>query len=129
MKSGEDKRVKYIIDYKEQLVELFPWIHEREMGKILKNMSVIVAAYLGKGMKGLKIFPHMYKNNEEKYTNKIIISKTTSKYGEVRMGFKYKAELARRVRYAREAKINILTLAVRAPKIVEDSDSKTVKNL
>jgi len=117
MKSGENGRTKFVSDYKEELCEIFPFIHEREMGKILKRLSTIVSSYLGKGMRGMKIFPKEYANNTEKYINRIAITKTRGKSSEVGTGFRYKTILASRIRKAREYKINEVTLDIKEKKI------------
>ena len=124
MKNGKNTKIKYVIDYRDELVEKFPYIHEREMTKILKNMSTVLLSYLGKGMRGLTVFPHEYKDNKEKYINKIVIAKARTKKSKARMGYLYKTILLTRLRLAREAKVNAVKLDVKKEAILKSEKQK-----
>lgn len=49
------KKIKYLEEYVEELCEIFPQIDEKEMLRIITDMSTLVTRYIGNRIVGLRI--------------------------------------------------------------------------
>ena len=110
--SLEGTREKYITDYRDELLEKYPIMAERQMDKILKNMAAVLSSYLGNGLRGFYTNSPEATNSLERCQSLLMFTKVKGKEKKVGLSFKYKAILKRRELKEKMDKINTVTLEI-----------------
>jgi len=102
------KKEKYLLDYKEELQEYFPYIPERQLVKMIRRMSTLIPSFLGKKNKMNitvgKGFAVYYDRDAFRFLRTVTVG------GRAKLHFKYLGFISEKLRRGYEKKCNKIDL-------------------